>query len=78
MNNNINSSLTHASLNCKYHIEFPLHQNTAKIKECMANQLKRDKESDQLSLYDPKYIKCLIYFQEILKGKPLFSGILES
>ena len=29
-------------------------KNTAKIKEYIANQLKRDKESDQLSLYDPK------------------------
>ena len=28
-------------------------KNTAAIKECIANQLKQDKESDQLSMFDP-------------------------
>ena len=39
---------------CKGYYVDTVGKNTAKIKEYIANQLKRDKESDQLSLYDPK------------------------
>jgi len=39
---------------CKKYYADPVVKNTAAIKEYIANQLKQDKEADQLSVFDPK------------------------
>lgn len=39
---------------CKGYYVDTVGKNTAAIKEYIANQLKVDKESDQLSIFDPK------------------------
>ncbi len=60
MNNDTNS-LSHPSWNCKYHIVFApkyrrkvfydtVGKNTAKIAEYIANQLKEDKETEQMTI----------------------------
>ena len=65
-----NNSLAHTSWNCKYgNMKFAYRnrefwckgyyvdtvgKNTKAIKEYIADQLKRDKESDQLSMFDPR------------------------
>ena len=58
---NTANSLAHTKWNCKYHIVFApkyrvdtVGKNTAAIKEYIANQLKQDKEADQLSIFDPR------------------------
>jgi putative transposase len=38
---------------CKGYYVDTVGKNTAAIKEYIANQLKQDKESDQLSVFDP-------------------------
>ena len=39
---------------CKGYYVDTVGKNTKAIKEYVANQLKRDKESDQLSIFDPR------------------------
>lgn len=39
---------------CKGYYVDTVGKNTKAIKACISEQLKRDKESDQLSLYDPR------------------------
>ena len=39
---------------CKEYYVDNVGKNTSAIKEYIANQLKQDKESDQLSIYDPR------------------------
>ena len=38
---------------CKGYYEDTVGKNTTAIKEYIANQLKQDKEADQLSVFDP-------------------------
>ena len=58
-------SLAHTKWNCKYHVVFaPKYrrkvfyqekcENTVAIKSYIANRLKQDQESDQLTLFDPR------------------------
>ena len=66
--NNVTNSLAHTKWNCKYH-KFAYRnrkfwckgyyvdtvgKNTKAIKEYIAEQLKRDRETDQLSIFDPQ------------------------
>ena len=39
---------------CKGYYVDTVGKNTKAIKECIENQLKMDRESDQISLYDPR------------------------
>lgn len=39
---------------CKGYYVDTVGKNAKAIKECIENQLKQDKESDQLSFYDPQ------------------------
>ena len=39
---------------CKGYYVDTVGKNTAAIKEYIANQLKKDKESEQLSIFDPR------------------------